>query len=231
VNDISGETGTRTSTEDKEAGSADRKPSPRPRPHPAEDDADDRRTDPDTDNADTDTADTDAGSTTEESTPPPRGTRAAATIVASVLVVVLLAVAGGVLWYVRAQHDHEQRDDAITVAAREAVLALLTLDPENVQGSLDRVLASSTGGWREQFAQQADQFTQIVRNGQVRATATITASAIQSADDNRATLLVLANSQIRNVESPQGYPGVYRVLLGLELQGDRWLVSDVQFVA
>ncbi|NKQ51560.1 hypothetical protein HFP15_01550 [Amycolatopsis sp. K13G38] len=155
----------------------------------------------------------------------------AATVVVSLVVVVLLVVAGGALWYVRGTHDHQARDAAITVAAREEVLALLSLSPEGVQGSLDRVLSGSTGGWRQQFAQQADQFTQVVRDGQVRAQATISASGIQNADDNRATVLVSANAVVTNTDSPQGYPAVYRVLLGMEQQDGKWLVSDLQFVA
>lgn len=153
------------------------------------------------------------------------------TVVVSVVAVVLLVAGGGVLWWVRAQHDNHARDAAITLAAREAVLTLLTLNPEDVYGSLNQVLAASTGDWRQQFAQNADQFTKVVRDGQVRMKATISASAIQNADDTRATVLVSANAIIANTESPQGYPAVYRVLMILEHQHDRWLVSDLQFVA
>lgn len=155
----------------------------------------------------------------------------ALTTVVCLVLAVLLAAGSGVLWYVRAQHDHSRRDAAITVAARNEVVSLLTLSPENVQGTLDQVLAGSTGGWRQQFAQEADQFTQVVRNGQVRAQATVSASAIQSANDDHATALVSANAVIRNTDSPQGYPGVYRVLMNLELQNGAWLVADLQFVA
>jgi Mce-associated membrane protein len=153
------------------------------------------------------------------------------TVVVSLVAVVLLVAGGGVLWWVRAQHDNHARDAAITLAAREAVLTLLTLNPEDVYGSLNQVLAASTGDWRQQFAQNADQFTKVVRDGQVRMKATIAASAIQNADDNRATVLVSANAVIANSESPQGYPAVYRVLMILEHQNDRWLVADLQFVA
>lgn len=155
----------------------------------------------------------------------------AATIVVSLVLVVLLAAGGGVLWYVRAQHSYQERDAAITVAARQAVLALLTLDPKNVQESVDKVLAGATGRWRQEFSKQAEQFTKMIPERKVRSDATITDSAIQSADDDRATVLVSANAAIRNVDSPKGYPGVYRALMELERQGDRWLVSDLQLVA
>ncbi|TDV55353.1 hypothetical protein [Actinophytocola oryzae] len=152
-------------------------------------------------------------------------------VVVSLVALVLLVAGGGVLWWVRAEYDHRQRDAAITLAARDAVLTLLTLNPEGVQGSLNQVLFASTGDWREQFAQNADQFVEAVRAGQVRTKATISASAIQSADDGRATVLVAANAVIANTDSPQGYPAVYRVLMILEHHNDRWLVSDLKFVA
>lgn len=155
----------------------------------------------------------------------------AATVVVSLAAVLLCAIAGAGLWSVRAQHDARQRDNAITVAAREEVLNLLTLSPSTVQASLDKVLNGSTGGWRQQFAQEADQFTSVVHTQQVSATATITASAIQSADDDHATVLVSADAVIHNTASPQGYPGVYRVLMNLQAQNGAWLVSDLQFVA
>lgn len=157
--------------------------------------------------------------------------RALVVTVAALAAVVVFAVAGGVLWVVRAHHEHQARDDAITVAAREEVLALLTLNQKDVKGSLDKVLAGATGGWRERFAQEADQFTQVVQKQHVDATATITASAIQSADDTHATVLVAADAEIRNTNSPQGYPGVYRILMNLQSQDGVWLVSDLQFVA
>ena len=161
--------------------------------------------------------------------PGPRGL--AATIVVSLLAILVFAAAGGTLWYVRTQHDNTQRNNAITVAAREEVLALLSLSPDTVQASLDKVLAGSTGGWRQQFAQEADQFTQVVHQQGVNVTATVTASAIQSADDAHATVLVAADAVIHNSASPQGYPGVYRVLMNLQAQHGVWLVSDLQFVA
>jgi Mce-associated membrane protein len=160
-----------------------------------------------------------------------RGRALAITTVISFVAAVVLAGSGGVLWFVRAAHDHQVRDTAVTVAARNQVLALLTLNPDSVQSSLDAVLAGATGGWRQQFAGEADRFTQVVHTGQVRAQATISSSAIQKADDQRATVLVSANAMIQNAESPQGYLGAYRVLLDLEIQGGRWLVSNLEFVA
>lgn len=155
----------------------------------------------------------------------------AATVVIGLAAVLVFAIAGAGLWYLRAQHDARQRDNAITVAARDEVLNLLTLSPSTVRASLDKVLNGSTGGWRQQFAQEADQFTSVVNSQQVSATATITASAIQSADDDHATVLVSADAVIHNTASPQGYPGVYRVLMNLQAQNGTWLVSDLQFVA
>ncbi|MBE9373317.1 hypothetical protein IQ251_02545 [Saccharopolyspora sp. HNM0983] len=155
----------------------------------------------------------------------------AAVVVVCATLIALLGTASAGLYYARWQHDQQQRDDAITVAARSQVLALLSLDPADVQGSLDRVIAGSTGGWRDQFAQNADQFGQVVRGGEVRSRAKITASALQQADDSHATVLVSASAMIANAESPQGYPAEYRTVMELENQGGRWLVSDLQFVA
>lgn len=185
---------------------------------------------PDDDTVD-DAADDDAAVENVERRRRPSQRALAATIIVSLMVMPLFAMVSVALWFIRAPHNHQQRDAAITVAAREEVLALLTLSPDSVQASLDRVLGGSTGGWRQQFAQEADQFTSIVRAQQVRATATITASGIQSADDSRATVLVSADAVIHNTQSPQGYPGVYRVLENLVLQDGTWLVSDLQFVA
>lgn len=189
------------------------------------------RTADDTDETVADVDEDSAGSVDDSA----RGTRRpralAATVVVSVVLIVLLAAGGGVLWYVRAQHSHQERDAAITVAARQTVLALLTLDPKNVRDSVDKVLSGATGRWRQEFSKQAEQFTKMIPERKVRSDATVTDSAIQSADDNRATVLVSANAAIRNTDSPKGYPGVYRVLMDLERQGGRWLVSDLQLVA
>lgn len=158
---------------------------------------------------------------------------AAAWITASMLAVLPLVVAIIVAAFVlstTAQHRVD-RNHAILAAARQEVSELIRLGPTSSQASYDRLLAGSTGSWRDQLARQSDAFTKLAKGNNIQVQGSINAAALQFANDDRARVLIVANSVVKAPSDPSGSTVPYRIAETLELHGDTWLVSELEFVA
>lgn len=156
---------------------------------------------------------------------------------------VWLVVAAGVLmiglmvaatWLVILQQTASARDAdraAAVAAARQTVATMTTTDPARAQESFQHLTEMATGPFGQQLQAQSETFVRVVQGAAVTSRSEITESALVSGDDRRATVLVVANSVVQNAQAPRGEPRQYRMKLELDKQGDRWLVSNLEFVA
>jgi Mce-associated membrane protein len=69
----------------------------------------------------------------------------------------------------------------------------------------------------------------VVENN-VESRGTVLRAALLSGDRNRATVLVAIDATVRNAKAPEGRQSHYRIQVELNRDGDRWLVSRLQFV-
>ncbi|MDI9896857.1 hypothetical protein QM797_19225 [Rhodococcus sp. IEGM 1381] len=124
----------------------------------------------------------------------------------------------------------QDRDQRYLQAARQSVLDLTTISAATVDDDVARVLERSTGSFREQFDQRSDDFVSVVQQANVQATGAITEAGIENADDNTASVLVAATSNVSNSSGAQQESRVWRLRISLENDGQTILVSDVEFV-
>ena len=161
-----------------------------------------------------------------------RGGRRPWLVVAAAVLVIGLVVAA--TWLAIAQQAGAARDAdraAAVSAARQTVVTMTTTDPAHAQQSFQQLTELATGSFGQQLQAQSETFVRVVQSAGVTSRSEITESALQSGDDRRATVLVVANSVVQNSQAPQGEPRQYRMKLDLDKQGDRWLVSNLDFVA
>ncbi|WP_230591879.1 hypothetical protein [Rhodococcoides fascians] len=115
-------------------------------------------------------------------------------------------------------------------AARQSVLDLTTISASTVDDDVARVLERSTGTFRDQFGERANDFVSVVQQADVQATGSITEAGIENADDRTASVLVAATSSVTNSSGAQEEPRVWRLRVTLDNAGESILVSDVEFV-
>lgn len=133
-------------------------------------------------------------------------------------------------------HQHQKLDAAQELeqrylqAARQSVLDLTTISASTVDDDVARVLERSTGTFRDQFGDRADDFVSVVQQADVQATGSITEAGIENADDRTASVLVAATSSVTNSSGAQEEPRVWRLRVTLDNAGESILVSDVEFV-
>ena len=144
----------------------------------------------------------------------------------------LLLLVGAVLLGLRlrdASLQAEARKDALT-AARQSALNLTSIDQEEFDEDVDRVLEGATGEFRQDFQARAGDLEKLLEDNQVTAEGRVLEAGIVRADRKNATALVVVDSTVRNTATPEGRVNSYRMRLELERVGDRWLTSTLEFV-
>ena len=152
--------------------------------------------------------------------------------VAAVLAAGLLAATGYMLWH--HQKDSRQRHSAaeFTAAARQDVINLMSIDYNTAQDSVQRVLDGSTGRFRANFADTADDFVKALKDEKIITKATVNDAAVESVTGDSAVVLISATSQREGPKAPkdQQQPRLWRVVVTLEREDGRIKMSGVDFV-
>jgi Mce-associated membrane protein len=151
------------------------------------------------------------------------------TVLAGVLLALL--VTGGILvWQLREAQAVEERRTAVLQAASDHAATFLSVDYRHVQRDTAQVLAMAAGEFRQQYADSRGRLQQLVTQNRSISTGEVLSAGVVSADPDSARVIVVADSDVQNISSPQPRPRHYRLQLDLIRQGDRWLVTSLQFV-
>jgi Mce-associated membrane protein len=157
--------------------------------------------------------------------------RASWLVAALAVLVVALLVTGGVLlpqW--QEARAEVERHDAVLEAATAEVVAFTTLDYRDLEPSVERVLDGATGDFKEQFEASRAQLEALSKENESVSEGRVLEAGVVSMDDDSATVVVVADSQVTNVNATDPQPRHYRLQLDLVLQDGRWLTADLQFV-
>lgn len=170
------------------------------------------------------------------STPlPPTGLlRTIAVAATTLLTAGLLGATGYMVWQHQKAAETRRSAAEFTAAARQDVINLMSMDYTKAQESVQRVLDNSTGRFRANFDETADEFARALREEKIITTATINDAAVEpgSMTETSAVVMVSATSQREGKQAPkdQQRPQVWRVVLTLEREGDQIKMSGVEFV-
>ncbi len=167
--------------------------------------------------------------------PPPAGLLRTVTVaVTTLLTAGLLGATGYMVWQHQKAAELRRSAAEFTAAARQDVINLMSMDYTRAQESVQRVLDNSTGKFRANFDETADEFVKALQDEKIVTTATINDAAVEldSMTDESAVVMVSATSRREGKQAPkeQQQPQVWRVLLTLERDGDQIKMSDVEFV-
>ena len=159
-----------------------------------------------------------------------RWPQTAALVVAALLTGAGLALTGLMLWQhgkVTAQRAEDRR---FVDAARDGVMALLSIDHTRAQADVQRVLDLSTGQFHEDFQRSAADFIKTAQDSKAVTVGTVNASALDSVDGDRAVVMLTATSQVTNANGARKDPRPFRMSVTVNRDGDTCKMSDVEFV-
>jgi Mce-associated membrane protein len=141
-----------------------------------------------------------------------------------------LAAAGyfGAGWY--GDRLTQQANQQAIAAAKQACVDFVSVSAASVDRDLQRILAGTTGDFRDEFSRGQSQVRAAVVENNVQSQGTVLRAALLSGDRRRATVLVAIDATVRNTNAPEGRQSHYRIQVELSRQKDKWLVSRLQFV-
>jgi Mce-associated membrane protein len=150
--------------------------------------------------------------------------------VAIVTICGLLGVSGWMLWHHHDVLDKRQQSAAFAAAARQGVINLTSLDFNKAKQDVQRILDSSTGEFKDDFARRADDFASVVKDSKAVTQGSVAASAVESMGKDSAVVLVLANERVTNVAGAKDAPRAFRFRVSVVRDGDELKISKLEFV-
>lgn len=124
----------------------------------------------------------------------------------------------------------QAREETILRVARQGVLNVTTLSHESIDADIKRLIDSSTGEYRRQFEGRSSTFRDMVAESAVASEGTITEAGIESSEETSGKALVAVRAEVSNKAAPEGEQRQYRMAVNVVREGDRWLVSGLEFV-
>lgn len=191
-------------------------------------------TEPDEDELDEDEAveAVEAGdaSATDEPAAAGRSPLQLAAILGLVAVVALAGLTGWLGYRANESHQAQQQRDLFLQVGRQGAVNLTTIDYQQAESDVQRVLDSATGAFYDDFSSRAEPFTEVVKQAQSKSTGTITEAGLESVSDNAADVLVAVKVMTANAGTPEQAPRFWRMRLTVQQVGDDAKVSKVVFV-
>ena len=160
---------------------------------------------------------------------PPPGRRRLLAVGAAVFAL-LAAVNAWAGWRdVQARRSDQMREQMVA-AGREGALALTTIDHNEVDRDVQRILDASTGAFRDDFAQRAEPFKAAARKAQSTSVGTVSEAGLEDVDGDSARVLVALTVMTSNRGAPEQQPKSWRTRVTVTRVDDGFKVAAVEFV-
>ena len=164
-----------------------------------------------------------------EMTPSAGGLRSAAWF--GVAVVTVIGVLAGYLGVQSFRTDDQTRRQALFLStARQSAVDLTTLDAGRIDGSVQRILDSSTGVFHDDFQKRAVPFAEVVKQTGASSEGVVTEVGLESASDGGAQVLVAVAVRTTTAGVADQQPRLWRMRLTFEQVDATPKLSDVVFV-
>jgi len=127
--------------------------------------------------------------------------------------------------------DRAETYDEVTQVASEKVLDLTNLRARDAAKARESLMDGVTDGFRAEFAEQVEDFTSTIRRQKVTSTGRIVSVAVDTLDDDSASVLVAASGSVANRRANKPEARHYRLRVDLLEVGGHWLVNGLEFVS
>ncbi|WP_276143292.1 hypothetical protein [Rhodococcus sp. T2V] len=155
-----------------------------------------------------------------------------ATMFVLVAAIVVATVVTATLWgRLQDANRADARRAAVLDVARDTAIGLTSIKAETTQADIDHVLSMATGAFRDQFAQQAATVTQMVSDSKVDSVGNVIEAGVVHEDPTSAQVLTAVTATVKNAQAPDGEQRHFRMRISLTQENDRWMISNLEFVA
>jgi Mce-associated membrane protein len=130
----------------------------------------------------------------------------------------------------RHQAAEQQRSAEYAAAARQSAVTLMSLDFNKAKEDVQRIIDNSTGQFRDDFKNQADDFIKVAQDSKVVTEVTVNATGVESMTNDTAVVLVSATSRVTNAAGAKQEPRTWRLSVNLQRDGGQIKMAKVEFV-
>lgn len=159
-------------------------------------------------------------------TPPVRQ----AVIAGLALVVALAGLCGWLGYRAHAAWQADEFRALVVQVARQGAVNLTTIDFENADADVQRIIDSATGQFRDEFAARSAPFIDVVKKAQSKSVGTVTEAGLESISADEGQVLVAVSVTTSNKGARDERPRFWRMRLTVTRAGDETKVSKVDFV-
>jgi Mce-associated membrane protein len=153
-----------------------------------------------------------------------------ATIAGLVLVVALAGLTGWLGFRTYQSHQAKEQRNLFLQVGRQGALNLTTIDWQQADQDVQRILDSATGTFYDDFQKRAQPFVEVVKQAQSKSVGTIAEAGLESESADGAQVLVAVTVKTSNAGAPDQAPRAWRMRLSVQKVGDEAKVSNVEFV-
>jgi Mce-associated membrane protein len=155
-----------------------------------------------------------------------------ATLVGLVLVVALAGLTGWLGFRTYQSHKADEQRKLFLEVGRQGALNLTTIDFQEADKDVQRILDSATGTFYDDFQKRSQPFVEVVKQAQSKSVGSIAEAGLEqnSITDNGAQVLVAVTVKTSNAGAPDQQPRAWRMRISVQKVGDEAKVSNVEFV-
>lgn len=153
-----------------------------------------------------------------------------ATIIGLVTVLVLGGLVGWLGYRAYQGHEADQQRELFLQVGKQAAVNLTTIDFEHADADVERILASATDTFYDDFSKRSQPFVEVVKQAQSKSTGEVTAAGVESEDADSAQVLVAVTVKTSNAGAPEQQPRAWRMRITVKKVEAEAKVSNVEFV-
>ncbi len=153
-----------------------------------------------------------------------------ATLVGLVAVLALGGVVGWLGYQTYQLRQEQQQRELFLRVGRQGAVNLTTIDWQNVNHDIQRILDSATGPFYDDFSKRSQPFIDVVKKVQSKSVGTVTEAGLESVSANEARVLVAVSVKTSNLGAEDQPPRAWRMRIDVQKVDDGAKVSNVLFV-
>lgn len=179
---------------------------------------------------DEDVSDEEAADEVAAPAKPPMSHVRLAMIAGLVLVVALAGLTGWLGFRTYQSHQADEQRKLFLQVGRQGALNLTSIDWQQADADVQRILDSATGTFYDDFQKRAKPFVEVVKQAQSKSVGTIAEAGLESESGDGAQVLVAVTVTTSNAGAPEQQPRAWRMRISVQKVGDEAKVANVEFV-
>ena len=144
--------------------------------------------------------------------------------------IVVLALGAWLGYRTNQIREGQLQNDLFLQVGRQAAIDLTSINYNEVDADLQRIVDSSTGSFRDDFRQRAPSFAEFVKQMKSVSQGSVSAAAVESEHGDDAQVIVTVKVDTSTTAEGPQQPRHWRMRIGVQKADDTAKVTSVEFV-